>query len=78
VAQVGLTLGGQVQAAGSAGQQGGAQLLFQPAQRAADARGRLPQLIAAALIEPLSMTARKACISSRVVFMAPLLTSRQE
>jgi hypothetical protein len=73
-----LALGGQLQAAGGAGQQGGAELVFQPPQRAADAGGVCPSCSAAAVIEPLSITARKACISSRVVFMPPLLTVRQE
>ncbi|MNV31278.1 hypothetical protein D3C71_1225780 [compost metagenome] len=43
--QEGFALLGQVQAPGGAGQQGGAQLLFQPRQRPADARGGLLQLL---------------------------------
>jgi hypothetical protein len=65
MAQEGLAFGGQVQAAGGAGQQGGAELVLQPPQRAADAGGVCPSCSAAAVIEPLSITARKACISSR-------------
>ncbi|KAG0954967.1 hypothetical protein G6F31_012997 [Rhizopus arrhizus] len=45
MAPVRLALGGQVQAAGGAGQQRGAQLVLQPPQRAAHARRRLPQLL---------------------------------
>ena len=41
----GRTLFGQLQAPGGAAQQGDAELVFQPAQRTADARGGLPQLL---------------------------------